>query len=91
MTLLDVLYRYDGHLTEPAMFALGNLHEVYGVRRIHVDEEWKTIRVEYDATRLSRPIVLELLRQTGINIVEELPLIPPQEPAAAVPAIPAQK
>lgn len=84
MTQLDVLYRYESHPTEAAMFALGNLREVYGIRRIQVDEEWKTIRVEYDATRLSKPIVLQLLRRCGISVVEELPLIPPQEAAPAV-------
>ncbi|HEX4008119.1 MAG TPA: hypothetical protein VHX60_18240 [Acidobacteriaceae bacterium] len=88
MTQLEVLYRYESHPTETAMFALGNLREVYGIRRIQVDEGWKTIRVEYDATRLSRPTVFQLLRGTGIAVVEELPLIPPQEavPASAEPA-----
>jgi hypothetical protein len=87
MTQLEVLYRYEGHPTETAMFALGNLREVYGVRRIHVDEQWKTVRVEYDATRLTEPIVFQMLRHTGLAVVERLPLIPPQEaqPAAPVP------
>ncbi|MGA7524911.1 MAG: hypothetical protein WBW84_20845 [Acidobacteriaceae bacterium] len=84
MTLLDVLYRYEGHPTETAMFALGNLREVYGIRRIQVEEELKHIRVEFDATRLNKATVLQLLRGAGLDIVEELPLIPPQEPAPAV-------
>jgi hypothetical protein len=84
MTQLDVLYRYEGHPTEDAMFALGNLREVYGIRRIQMNEELKTIRVEYDATRLAGPTVLQLLRRCGITVVEELPLIPPQEAAPAV-------
>ena len=33
----------------------------------------------YDATRLSTPLVFQLLRRTGIAVVEELPLLPPQE------------
>jgi len=86
MTQLEALYRYEGHPTESAMFALGNLREVYGIRHIKVDEEWKTIRVEYDATRLASPIVLQMLRQTGFAVVEQLPLIPPQEAAPAAPA-----
>lgn len=86
MTQLEVLYRYESHPTETAMFALGNLREVYGIRRIQMDEEWKTIRVEYDATRLNRATVFQLLRRTGISVVEELPLIPPQEAAPAAPA-----
>ena len=84
MTQLDVLYRYEGHPTEQAMVALGNIREVYGIRRIQVDEELKTIRVEYDATRLTHPIVLQLLRRCGITIVEEVPLIPVQAAAPAV-------
>lgn len=91
MTQLDVLYRYEGHPTEAAMFALGNMREVYGIRRLQVDEEWKTVRVEYDATRLTRPIVLQLLRRAGLQVVEELPLIPPQLEPPAVEATPAQK
>ena len=83
MTQLEVLYRYESHPTETAMCALGNLREVYGIRRIQLDEEWKTIRVEYDATRLAKPTVLQLLRRCGIAVVEELPLIPPQEAAPA--------
>jgi hypothetical protein len=83
MTLLDVLFRYESHPTETAMAALGRLHEVYGIRKIRVDEEWKTIRVEYDATRLSTPTVLQMLRGTGIAVVEQLPLLPPQEASAS--------
>lgn len=68
------------------MMALGNMREVYGIRRIQINEEWKTIRVEYDATRLTRQVVLQLLRKAGIAVVEELPLIPPQEAAPAATA-----
>lgn len=85
MTQLEALYRYEGHATETAMFALGNLREVYGIRRIKVDEEWKTIRVEYDATRLAGPTIFQLLRQTGLAVVEQLPLISSQEAAPAAP------
>ncbi|HLJ78581.1 MAG TPA: hypothetical protein VKT75_14260, partial [Acidobacteriaceae bacterium] len=58
--------------------------EVYGIRRIVVDETVKTIRVEYDATRLSKPVVAQLLRRAGIDVVDEVPLIPAQETAPAV-------
>ena len=46
----------------------------------------QTIRVEYDATRLNAAIVAQLVRRAGINITEELPLIPPQSEPAAEPA-----
>ncbi len=78
MTQLEVLYRYERHPSETAMFALGKIREVYGIRHIKMDPEWKTILVEYDATRLHRQVVSELLRRAGVDIVEELPLMPPQ-------------
>jgi hypothetical protein len=86
MTQLEVLYRYESHPTEAAMFALGRLSEVYGIRHIKVNETLRTVRVEYDATRLSHPIVFQLLRGAGLDVVEELPLIPAQESAPAVAA-----
>ena len=80
MTQLEVLYRYEQHPMEAAMIALGNAREVYGVRRIEIDKAGKTIRVEYDATRLNKQAVSELLRRAGVDLVEEMPLIPPQPP-----------
>jgi copper chaperone CopZ len=90
MTTVEVLFRYAQHPSEAAMTALGNLHEVYGIRRITVNAAEQTIRVEYDATRLTAPTVDQLLRRAGINIVEEVPLIPPPSPAteAALPVAP---
>lgn len=93
MTQLEVLYRYDRHPSEAEMFSLGKMREVYGIRRIQFDQQWSTIRVEYDATRLDKPTVFQLLRRTGIDLVEELPLIPLQpqpEPAAEAAPAPAK-
>ncbi|HEX5234689.1 MAG TPA: hypothetical protein VFW25_05090 [Silvibacterium sp.] len=91
MTQLEVLFRYEHHPAEAAMFALGNAREVYGIRRIKLDPEWNTIRVEYDGSRLNKQIVGQLLRRAGIEIVEELPLISPQPPAEPAPAPPPAK
>jgi hypothetical protein len=86
-TNLDVLFRYEQQPSEASMLALGKVHEVYGIRRIHVNEKEKTIRVEFDFTRLTRAVVAQLLRRSGIDIVEEISLIPPQpQPEAAAPA-----
>jgi len=81
-TNLDVLYRYELHPTEAAMIALGKARGVYGIRRIVLDEKQKTMRVEFDFTRLNRSVVTELLRSAGIDIVEEVPLSAPPAPAA---------
>jgi hypothetical protein len=86
MTQMDVKFRYEKHPSEDSMVALGKLKEVYGIRRVVFDEEWKVITVEYDATRLTVPIVEQLIRRGGIDIVEVLPLVPPQPAPAAIPA-----
>jgi hypothetical protein len=79
-TNLDVLYRYELHPTEAAMIALGKVRGVYGIRRIVLDEKQKTMRVEFDFTRLNRSVVMELLRSAGIDIVEEVPAAAPPAP-----------
>jgi hypothetical protein len=89
-TNLDVLYRYELHPTEAAMVALGKLREVYGIRRMVIDEKQKTILVEFDFTRLTHPLVAELLRTAGIDIVEEVPLAPPAPPKEAPAPAPAK-
>ena len=48
----------------------------------------KTMRVEFDFTRLNRDVVVELLRSTGIDIVEEIPLAPPPAPKETAAALP---
>jgi hypothetical protein len=50
-----------------------------------LDEKQKTMRVEFDFTRLNRSVVMELLRSAGIDIVEEVPLAAPPAPVG-VPA-----
>jgi copper chaperone CopZ len=85
MTQLDVIYRYEYHPSESVMLALGKLREVYGIRAMKIDPEQRTIFVEYDATRLTNPVIAELLRRAGLSIEEEVSLIPPQPPAEAAP------
>ena len=86
MTQLDVMYRYGAAPSEAASMALGRIREVYGIRRLHVNEQEKTVRVEYDATRLTEPIVHQLLRRSGVDVVERVSLVPPQPEPEAVPA-----
>jgi hypothetical protein len=86
MTQLDVLYRYGVPPTESAVLAMAKVREVYGVRHMALDEAKKTVRVEYDASRLTEPVIHELLRRAGLDIVERMPMFvtPPRaEPVAA--------
>jgi hypothetical protein len=76
MTSVEILFRYAVPPTDAVTFALANTGEVYGIRRLHFDRAARTLRVEYDATRLNAATVTKLVRQAGLEIVEELPLIP---------------
>jgi hypothetical protein len=74
MTQLEVGYHYRSVPTEAAMRALDNVREVYGVRRITLNEKEKTLRVEFDASRLKEPAVAALLRRAGIDLQGKLVL-----------------
>ena len=44
------------------------------------------VRIEYDASRLTEPVIHQLLRRAGLDIVETMPMFvapPPPEPVAA--------
>jgi hypothetical protein len=86
MTQLDVMYQYGSAPSEAAMMALAQVRKVYGIRRLQVNEAEKTVRVEYDATRLTEAIVHQLLRRSGVDILDRVSLLPPQpEPVVAAP------
>ena len=88
MTQLDVLYRYGNPPSEQAMLALSKVRDVYGVRRLEFNEAAKTVRVEYDASRLTGAIIHQLLRRAGLDIVETVLLIP--HPGDTPPPAPVQ-
>ena len=81
------MYQYGSAPSEAAIMALAQVRKVYGIRNLQINEAEKTIRVEYDATRLTEPIVHQLLRRSGVDILERVSLLPPQpQPIAAAPA-----
>ncbi len=86
MTTVEVLYHYGAPPTEQAALALARVRDVYGIRRVTLDREARTGRVEFDATRLNAAAVTRLVRAAGLDVAEEPPLQP--EPAAenAIPA-----
>ena len=86
MTQLDVMYRYGATPSEAASMALGRVREVYGIRNLTFNQAEKTVRIEYDATRLTEPIVHQLLRRSGLDVIERVSLIPPQPEPEPVPA-----
>ena len=74
MTQMEVAYRYAGPPTESAMRAIDNMREAYGIRRVSFNEKQNTVRVEYDASRFKEPIVANLLRRAGVDILERMAL-----------------
>lgn len=74
MTQLEVAYRYHTPPTQATIRALGSMREVYGIRQIAFDEAERTVRVEFDASRLKEPAVAGLLRRTGLDLGEQLVL-----------------
>ena len=83
MTTVEILLRYATPPTEAVAFALANTREVYGIRRLSFDRAAHILRVEYDATRLAAPAVVKLVREAGLQVVEEIPLslpVPAAEP-----------
>jgi hypothetical protein len=76
MTTVEILFRYKGQPSESEIFALANAREVYGIRRLSFDRQASTLLVEYDATRLNAATVTQLVRRSGLELIEELPQIP---------------
>jgi hypothetical protein len=75
MTTVDVLFRYGVAPNASVMTALGQMNDVYGIRGLRLQESERTIRVEYDATRLTEAKVEKLLRAAGFDITQRLALV----------------
>ena len=87
MTTVEILFRFNAPPSESVAMALAGVRDVYGIRRVSLDAAAPTVRVEYDATRLNAASVTRLIRMTGLEIAEELPLIPPVAESEAAPAV----
>lgn len=74
MTALDVVFRYGATPREDAIRAIASLRDVYGIRLLRFDEKERTLRVEYDASRLSEDTVAGLLRRAGLDLLERVAL-----------------
>lgn len=75
MTYLEVVYRYGAVPGETELRAIDGMREVYGVRRVQFNERDRTVRVEFDASRLKSDAVAKLLRQAGVDVRERLELV----------------
>jgi hypothetical protein len=83
MTTVEILFRYGAPPTEQVAIALAHARDVYGIRSLVLDRNAHTVRVEFDATRLTPAVVASLLSASGLQLAEELPLIPAPAPETA--------
>jgi hypothetical protein len=74
MTYLEVVFRYSAAPGENELRAIDGMREVYGVRRVQFDDRERTVRVEFDASRLNADAVARLFRQAGVDVRERLEL-----------------
>ena len=86
MTTVEILYRYAAAPTEQVATALARARDVYGIRQLSSDRAARTLRIEFDATRLNAAAVASLVRAAGLEIEEDLPQLAAPAPAAAAPA-----
>jgi len=87
MTTVEIVFRYTTQPTEQAAVALARAREVYGIRHLSFDRTARALCVEYDATRLNAAAVTKLVRNAGLELTEEPPLILAQAPQPATPPI----
>jgi hypothetical protein len=72
MTPLEVRYKYKATPSAATLRALDSVREVYGIRRLSLDEKDRIVRVEFDASRMKEPVITGLLRRAGLDLGEPL-------------------
>jgi hypothetical protein len=68
VTPVNITFSYDTPPGENELRALDQTRDVYGVRNISFNEGAHAIRIEYDASRLTKDDVAALLREAGFDI-----------------------
>jgi hypothetical protein len=75
MTYLDVVYRYGAAPGETELRAIDGMREVYGIRGVQFNETDRSVKVGFDASRMKPQAVAKLLRQAGIDVLDQLAFI----------------
>src|ERR1700757_1526245 len=74
MTYLDVVFNYGAIPGENELRAIDTMREVYGIRQVQFNAKQRTVRVEFDASRLKQDAVAKLLRNAGVDVREPVVL-----------------
>jgi len=72
MTLIELTYELQAPLTQEQMRRLGAFANTYGLRRFRVDESGRRLTFEYDASRLKRTQVVNVLSRAKIAVLREI-------------------
>ncbi len=67
MTAMDITLHYLTPVGQRQLRAMDSVREVYGIRRLSLDEIRHSILVEYDSSRLHPEDVRALLRSAGVD------------------------
>ena len=67
MTVMDITLHYLAPVGPRQLRAMYRVREVYGIRRLSLDEIRLSILVEYDVSRLHPEDVRVLLRSAGLD------------------------
>jgi hypothetical protein len=68
MTVMDITFHYLAPVGPRQLRAMYRVREVYGIRRLSLDEIRHSIFVEYDSSRLHPEDVRALLRSAGLDM-----------------------
>jgi hypothetical protein len=74
MTYLEVVFNCGGLPGENELRAVDAMREVYGIQRVVFNGKQRTVRVQYDASRLHQDAVAKMLRQAGVDVREPVAL-----------------
>lgn len=70
--MLEATFFYGVPPGESEARALDQIHRVYGIRNIFLDEPRHAVRVEYDASRLSEFDIAALLAEAGFELRQSI-------------------
>jgi hypothetical protein len=74
MTYLEVVFNYGAIPGENELRAIDTMREVYGIRQVQFNAKERTVRVEFDASRMKQDVVAKLLRNAGVDVREPVEL-----------------
>jgi len=72
MTLLEVTFELETALDKQQLWQLGQFANTYGLRKVHVDDNKKLLRFEYDASRLRELQIEHVLRSEKIPVKQRV-------------------